>query len=472
MEEYIEKLISQIRCIKARPYIADEIRNHIEEQISENMTNGMSEIDAEINAVKDMGDPVEVGISMDKIHKPRVAWKMLIIVGIISILAILIQWRFVLNINNNIANFGSITKATQIGGTFSENGGVIENTMEYSYSIGDFIRNVVVGLLIMGLVYFLDYTFVARYSKIIGFLIIFAGIWTVFFGIMVNGSHYYVFNIPVSTSIFMMMYIPVYGAILYKYRGGGTSAVLKSIIWLIIPVFITLRIPNMLVSVIMLICMLAQLTIAVSKGWFKVNKRICIVTQWAVFMILPIVSLFWMWSMHMLAEYQMARIRSWLYLDSELPDMISVIRKFTAEVPVLGKSTNDIIGQLPNLNRDYVFTYVLNSYGSFAGILVISVLAILIFSVFSAVIHQKNELGLVMGCGCGMLLLINTVINIFCGIGVLPPASSFLPFFSAGGSSTILCYAFIGIVMSIYRYKDVYPAHTSRNNLKDLNYSK
>ncbi|MDD6657216.1 MAG: hypothetical protein PUE95_08000 [Lachnospiraceae bacterium] len=33
MEEYIEKLISQIRCKKARPYIANEIKDHIEEQI-------------------------------------------------------------------------------------------------------------------------------------------------------------------------------------------------------------------------------------------------------------------------------------------------------------------------------------------------------------------------------------------------------------------------------------------------------
>ena len=34
MEEYIEKLISQIRCKKARPYVAEEIRYHIENQMS------------------------------------------------------------------------------------------------------------------------------------------------------------------------------------------------------------------------------------------------------------------------------------------------------------------------------------------------------------------------------------------------------------------------------------------------------
>ena len=38
MEEYIEKLISQIRCKKARPYVADEIRGHMEDQIADAKT--------------------------------------------------------------------------------------------------------------------------------------------------------------------------------------------------------------------------------------------------------------------------------------------------------------------------------------------------------------------------------------------------------------------------------------------------
>ena len=30
MEKYLEKLLSQIRCKKARPYIAEEIKGHME----------------------------------------------------------------------------------------------------------------------------------------------------------------------------------------------------------------------------------------------------------------------------------------------------------------------------------------------------------------------------------------------------------------------------------------------------------
>ena len=91
MEKYLEKLLLQIRCKKARPYIAEEIRGHIESQIEDNIADGMSYEEAEKNAVADMGDPVTVGISLDKIHKPQIAWKLLVIVGILSLLGILLQ---------------------------------------------------------------------------------------------------------------------------------------------------------------------------------------------------------------------------------------------------------------------------------------------------------------------------------------------------------------------------------------------
>lgn len=86
MEEYLEKLLAQIRCKKARPYIAEEIRGHIESQIEDNIVSGMTDQEAEKNAVADMGNPVEVGISLDKIHKPQIAWRLLVIVGMLSLL--------------------------------------------------------------------------------------------------------------------------------------------------------------------------------------------------------------------------------------------------------------------------------------------------------------------------------------------------------------------------------------------------
>ena len=175
MEEYMEKLISQIRCKKARPYIAEEIRDHIEEQMADNKENGMSDEEAEKNAVLDMGDPVEVGISLDRIHKPKIGWNVIVIVGIISLLAILVQWAFASAINN----YG----LEQL------------NHMSYNDSMRKFLKSIFAGMLFMIIIYFVDYTVIAKYSKIIGLFIIGAGLYTVLFGTSLHGARYYIFNL-------------------------------------------------------------------------------------------------------------------------------------------------------------------------------------------------------------------------------------------------------------------------------------
>ena len=76
---------------------------------------------------------------------------------------------------------------------------------------------------------------------------------------------------------------------------------------------------------------------------------------------------------------------------------------------------------------------------------------------FGTSVRQRNELGMVMGFGCGMIILLNISLN-FAGIfGWIPLTSTFLPFLSFGRNNILLCYALVGIILSIYRYKDVYP---------------
>ena len=65
MDEYLKTLLEQIRCKKARPYVKKELQDHIEDQIEANMQAGMDREQAEREAVRDMGDPVETGISLE-----------------------------------------------------------------------------------------------------------------------------------------------------------------------------------------------------------------------------------------------------------------------------------------------------------------------------------------------------------------------------------------------------------------------
>lgn len=436
MEEYLEKLLSQIRCKKARPYISDEIQKHMEDQITENIAHGMTAKEAEINAVADMGDPVEAGISLDKVHKPQVAWKLIVIVGILSLLGIFIQQ----SISYHIAEISS------------------DIPEYYAFSGTRFVTSVILGFAVMCGIYFLDYTTIAKYSKFIGAFIITVGILSIL-GFLGRFGHEKYFMVRLLTTAFMMFYVPTYGAILYKYREGGLASLLKAIVWLMIPVIIMFKMPNLVGTSILMVSMLIQLSAAIIKGWFKVPVKRTVAIIWTAFGILPIILLFSMYALHMLAAYQEARIRAWLFATGDASYMSNILRSLCTDIAFIGNSGKDVVGTLPDFNSDYIFSYILNSYGSIAGIIIVAALAVLILYIFSVCLKQKNELGLVMGFGCGMILLLNTVINLLGTVGVIPPAASFLPFLSAGRGNIVLCYALVGIIMSIYRYKDVYPKH-------------
>lgn len=139
----------------------------------------------------DMGDPVEVGISMDKIHRPKISWRILFVVGILSILGIVIQYSIL----------GRVDTETQINDT-------------YRISLAGFVSSVIFGFMIMMAIYFIDFTTIAKYSKLIGFFIILSGIMYLagFFGRTVNGA-YYTIDLGMfhfSATALMMFYVPVY----------------------------------------------------------------------------------------------------------------------------------------------------------------------------------------------------------------------------------------------------------------------
>lgn len=429
MDEYLKILLEQIRCKKARPYIRQELKNHIEDQIDANIHAGMDYESAEKEAVKDMGDPVETGISLDRIHKPQIAWKLLFMIVLISIAGIMTHIMIA-------ANIGEVD----------------------TYTSGRYLIHVIVGIAVMMILYFMDYTLLARFSKWIAVILLAICFLTLFFGVSVNGMTYGIIiggRMPISIQALMLSYVPVYGGVIYKYHGLGYKGVIKAVAWMIMPVLLVLQIPAMMTAGLMLISMLVMLTIAIQKNWFAVHKKKVIAGLWGIFMILPVVMYFG----NVLALYQKERIHAFVSNSGDENYLTETLRSFLTTNKFIGSSDADITGMLPGFNTDYILTYLSSTYGMIAAILVCCILAVLILIIFATAMKQKNQLGMMMGCGCGMIFLVSFLINVLENLGVLPPTATFLPFLSAGGSYITVSYGLIGIVLSIYRYKNIYPCH-------------
>ena len=244
MDEYLKLLLEQIRCTKARPYIKQELQDHMEDQIAENMKAGMDHEQAEKEAVRDMGDPVETGISLDSIHRPQAAWKLLGMIILISIAGVLIH--------------------AGISGKASEN--AVAGSDRYVF-------HVMIGLAVMMILYLLDYTVLAKFSKIIAAVLLSVCLLVILEGGQVNGARIFI-SLPggrrgMDVQKLMLFYVPIYGAILYKYHGWGYKGLIRAILWLIAPVILVYSLPALRTACVMLVTMLTMLTIAIKKDCQK-----------------------------------------------------------------------------------------------------------------------------------------------------------------------------------------------------------
>ncbi len=365
---------------------------------------------------------------MDRVHRPQIAWQMVlgaVVVGIIgSIIHILLT-------KDAVAS----GKEIFIGGS------------------SKFILFTVLGIGCMLLFYLADYTNVGKYSKLI-----FVSV-TALYVLSTDGTLFVIAHEEIFVSSLMLMIVPAYAGIIYKYRGGGFGALIRSLLWIVVPcgfVFITY---HDLVAVIMALSMLTQLTIAIGKGWFNVPKIQVMITIWLLFILVPISSLWIMYISGVIPKHLIARVSFMLHLSFKEYYAGGPVGEIINASSIIGNSHADILGVLYNADNIYILTYAVAKWGVLAGLGVISAVGIVIFLGVRAFLKVKNQLGFVMGSGCMMVLTINGLLSILTGFGIAPYFSSFLPFISAGGSNLIISYAFLGIIMSIYKYKTAYPQH-------------
>ena len=148
--------------------------------------------------------------------------------------------------------------------------------------------------------------------------------------------------------------------------------------------------------------------------------------------------------------------------------MTAALRESYQSLTWIGAMDQQAGAKLPDLNADYIFTYLWSEYGILAGILLCCLLGILLVLVFGAALHQKNELGFMMGCGCGNGFPDTDRTEYYDQSRTVSRLATSLPFLSAGGGNILLSYTLMGIVLSIYRYKNIYPRFFGRRAVSSL----
>ena len=433
-EEYLKTLTDQIRCKMAKEAVRDELLCHIEDQKAAFISEGMEQDEAEEAAVLEMGDPVETGKEMDRIHRPKMAWGMIALIAALSIAGYVVQKLIEV-------------KVVEAGG--------------YNW-LG--LRNLLflaAGLVIMIGVCFLDYTRIGKYARKIMIsvdVLVFVGI--TFFALMLNGAANFIWIPvigPITIEYILLLTVPLYAGVLYSYRGQGYRAVVKGILWMILPVWLALRIPRLTTSVTLALSFVIMLVIAVWRNWFRISRKKTLAGIFAGTVIAPAMvgAYYWFFG----ASYQQERLRMILTRDpneSGAGYTVGVIRQLLGDSRIAGPGNLSLEASQVPVFQDFVLSGVIAYYGILAAVIFVGLLLFLLVRFLKISLGQRNQLGMLMGAGCSVLFLVEAAFYLLTNLGVIY-VGTFCPFLSYGGTGTIVTYILLGLLLSIYRYQNTAP---------------
>lgn len=424
-EVFIQNVTEQIRCVKAREGIEKELSDHIADQTAAYEEAGETHEEAVRKAVQEMGDPVEVGVELDRIHRPQIDFKMMGMALIFSILGYFI----VCAVN-------------------------AEGFTQYP----DYVtRQRVILLLSLGVMagmYFLDYTFIGHYAYGIYVFLTIAIYCSMIVSVRKNG-------IPIAFML-VYLYIPVYAGILYRLRRRGYGAIAVGIVIQIVTTMLVWSVSTMYITMNIYIMCMVLFVIALWKGWFDVDKKMAAVILIVVLVLLPAALLVCgiAWSGRM-DGFRIQRLLAWLHPEKDAGGAGYIymwLRGTLGTAKLMGPSESNpymngslLNSYMPYPTEPFVLFQIICEYGILAGIIVVLAFVAVIVRAFQIVRRQKNQLGFMISAGCFIVLLINCLEGILINSGHYPVSSMQLPFVSQGACTAITYAAIIGLLLSVYR---------------------
>jgi cell division protein FtsW len=106
---------------------------------------------------------------------------------------------------------------------------------------------------------------------------------------------------------------------------------------------------------------------------------------------------------------------------------------------------------LPNASTDFIFAIIGEEFGLIGGGLVVVLFLIIGYQGMRTALAAPDTFGALLAAGITTWICVQAFINIGVVVAIIPITGITLPFISAGGSSLIISFAAVGILLSISR---------------------
>jgi cell division protein FtsW len=109
---------------------------------------------------------------------------------------------------------------------------------------------------------------------------------------------------------------------------------------------------------------------------------------------------------------------------------------------------------LPQSSSDFIYAIIVEEYGLFGGILVLSMYLLLLFR-FVVAAHKANSVfGKLVVVGLGFPIIFQAMTNMAVAVELLPVTGQTLPLISSGGSSIWMTCIALGIILSVTKKEE------------------
>ena len=116
-----------------------------------------------------------------------------------------------------------------------------------------------------------------------------------------------------------------------------------------------------------------------------------------------------------------------------------------------GLFKQDSLYYVPEAHNDFIFSYIGQTMGFIGCLAALLLLTALCVKILLTARAAKDAEGTLICCGVFAMLFFQIVVNIGMVLCIFPVVGVTLPFLSAGGTSAVVNYMAIGLVLSVYR---------------------
>ncbi|MDF9529047.1 FtsW/RodA/SpoVE family cell cycle protein [Bacillus cereus] len=404
-ERFLKEVTNHIKSKEAKDLVAAELDFHLKQTKNMWIEKGLSEEVAEDKAVEQMGSPVKLGEELNKLYKPKVDW------FLIGLLVAAMGLGFLPIITFGHADLFMNKVIFVILGVVTAMGMMLLDYRRLE-KLGWLFYTIGVLILLMIKCFPTDY--------VIGEAIIKIGpikidcLMTMPFFFLAWASFF-------NNSRLKFMHL----LILYVF-----SLYLFSTTSILLPIFIYITM------------------VFVMLWWSKLGKN----TAWLI-TILPILPFIVrdLFSWSAVKEYRIARILGFINPAHDQWDLR--LQEAMSSAGWFGTYGN--IKSIRAAHTDFVFASLTYYYGYVLALVLVVILSLFAVRIMNIAYKINDGYGKLLLVGGVTLFVIHFICNVGMTLGILPRVSISLPFISYGLIPTLFHAFIMGIVLSVYRRKDI-----------------